>query len=363
MKPLTIRKAALISAVVCLNAINGRAAVAEIQYPIISVTPSNPKPGADSVTLFLALGSASNSCEVPVTFTNVSFAIRESSFVNYPPLYNIALSYTSLVKTPVICPDVYAPVDYGPRFELGKLAWGVYFVTNPNMKAVDEIFQVFPSGSQSWPDTAYVSPKKPTTKDSLSFDLFNAGLNCCVNVVNQNVSVSDTMIVLSFQYNDSFIGPCPFPVRREVSFACGPQKTGNYALYKSQGKYCPTCSLTGPPIRVGQVEVSPASLTVFSPGAANSDEFSLREIKNGISWEYSLRRPGKVTIAIFNARGMRVAQLYKGIMGAGRYGFSWNAATPGAYFLSLELNGAPVFMRKIIKTSASMKFLFYNARQ
>ncbi len=317
--------------------------------PAISVSPSSPVANADSVKLFLRLGSASNSCEAP-TFTGISFVIQESALTIYPPVFNVALSYTLGPKLPIVCPDIYDPVDYGPVFQLGKLAMGTYNVTDQNTKSQVGSFSVV-SALQALTDTVYVTPQKPTVKDSLHFDLFNSSFNCCTQYFNKSVSVSDTVIMLSFEYLDSNKCAC-LVAGSHTAFACGPQKAGTYAIYKEQSVYCPPgqiCPLgVIRSMRVGEVVVTATTGTAALTGAAMGEMFSLRELSDGVRCDYGMRRPGRVTAAVFDVRGARVEQVYDGFLGEGRHGFSWSAKAPGTYFLSIEINGEKIARRIVI---------------
>jgi len=349
MKTFFFVKIVLISAVLYSIAASAQIVAPIPAYPHISVTPSSPRASTDSVTLFLALGSASNSCKVPADYSAMSFTIQESPLTIYPPVFNVTLSYIQAIRTPVICPDIYDPVDYGPTFRIGKLALGTYNVTDQNTKKQVGSFSVA-IVAKTPVDTVYVTPGKPTVKDSLHFDLFNAGFSCCTQYFQKSVSVSDTVITLSFQYLDANNCEC-LVAGSHTALACGPQKAGKYAVYKAPGIYCPT-----PPcplglirmVRVGEIVVSAPSGIAPAGNAQSPAGFSIRELNNAVRLDCSLSRPGQITAVVYTAAGIRVAQIYKGAVGEGPRGFTWTAAAPGAYFLSVELNGAPVLTRKIV---------------
>jgi hypothetical protein len=109
-------------------------------------------------------------------------------------------------------------------------------------------------------DSVVVTPPKPNTGDSLHIDLFSAS-RCCASVYYQTlISVSDTTIVLSYQYDDSLcaIVRC-FVAGDHLQYATGPVAAGRYGIYESSSQYCrgPICAL-GPIMftRVGEVTVS-----------------------------------------------------------------------------------------------------------
>ena len=199
-------------------------------------------------------------------------------------------------------------------------------------------------------DTVTVTPQKPSTKDSLHFDLFNATWNCCTQYYQKTVAVSDTMIVLSFQYSDQNLCNC-FAAGSRTTFACGPQKAGKYGIYQAPAIYCATPPCPLGVIRmthVGEVIVADEAKIVPSPAAAHAANVSWKAIGRQICWEGTFNRPGSVSAAIYNARGKLVTRTPMTVFGAGRHGFSWTTAAPGAYFLSVKLNGAPALTRKIV---------------
>jgi hypothetical protein len=322
-------------------------------YPYISITPASPAPNKDSVNLHLALGSAGNSCMAP-TFTGMSFTIQQSPLAIFPPVYTVTLSYTMVPVPPnKMCPMIYMPVDYGPSFALGKLALGTYNVSDQNTRQQVGTFSVA-SQVQGLKDTVYVTPLKPSVKDSLHFDLFNASLGCCTQYYNKIVSVSDTIITLSFQNLDTSKCAC-LVAGSHTAFACGPQKAGKYAIYKAQGIYCAPpgpCPLIAGPIqlvRVGEVTVS--TTAAVRPALATAelgDGLVLWQSKSAIQMDFTAKQTGHVQMNVFNARGSLVGQLYNGQLSAGLHRFSWTAAVPGTYFLSMEIEGFAAFTRTIV---------------
>jgi len=341
----------LFLSVFCVASLAAQVIDPVVLYPYLSVTPASPVAGKDSVNLQLALGSAGNACMAP-TFTGLSFTVQQSPLAIYPPVYNVNLSYT-LVPVPPgkMCPMIYAPVDYGPSFALGKLALGSYTVTDQTTKMQVGSLSVT-SVQQALKDTVYVTPLKPTTKDSLHFDLFNANLECCTPYYDKNVVITDSVITLSFQYTN--INTCACLVAgSHTPFACGPQKAGKYAIYKEQSVFCatPPCPLVAGPIqlvRVGQVVVGGTSVSRSLPTAPNAGGLAVRQERNTVFMEYVLDQPSYVRLNVFNARGMLAGQLYNGESSAGRHEFSWKAAAQGVYVMTAEINGAAAMTRKVI---------------
>ena len=321
-------------------------------YPSITVTPSSPVAGKDSVTLDLNLGSADNSCMAP-TFTGVTFAIQQSPLAIYPPVFGVTLSYTTVPVPPgKMCPMIFAPVDYGPSYKLGKLALGNYTVTDQVAAKQVGTFSVVTTAIPL-KDTVYVTPPNPSTKDSLHFDLFNASLDCCTQYYNKIASVSDTTIILSFEYATNPACAC-IAAGSHTAFACGPQKAGKYAIYKEQSVYCstPPCPLLAGPIqlvRVGQVIVGGASVigrAAFASAVGAGLDVMLE--KGSVSVNYSLDRAARMRIEVYNAAGMLAGQLYNGDASPGAHRFLWTAAAPGVYFVSVEVNGITTTARKIV---------------
>jgi hypothetical protein len=202
-------------------------------------------------------------------------------------------------------------------------------------------------------DTVYVTPPAPTVKDSLHFDLFNASLSCCTQYLNKNVSVSDSVITLSFEYLDS--GKCACLVAgSHAPFSCGPQKAGKYAIYKEQSAYCgtPPCPLVAGPIqlvRVGQVVVSGTITSARMPLIGlDGSGLLLAQGRNNVTVEYVMKQPGRLAVNVFDAKGASAGKLFNGQAAAGIHGFSWTSAVKGVYFMSVEINGVTVAARRII---------------
>jgi hypothetical protein len=215
-----------------------------------------------------------------------------------------------------------------------------------------QVFAQVVNPAQVLQDTVYVTPPAPTVKDSLHFDLFNASISCCAQYLDKNVSVSDSVITLSFEYLDSNKCAC-LVAGSHVPFACGPQKAGKYAIYKEQSAYCvtPPCPLVPGPIqlvRVGQVVVSATNAAVPAGKIAPATGPSLTLEKSTMWLDYTLSRPGLVRVTVFNAHGAAAGEICNGQAAAGAHRFSWTAACPGAYFMSVEINGIVAFSRKII---------------
>jgi hypothetical protein len=202
-------------------------------------------------------------------------------------------------------------------------------------------------------DTVYVTPPNPSTKDSLHFDLFNANLLCCTQYRNSSVTVSDSVILLSFEYIENPACAC-LVAGSHTAFACGPQKAGKYAIYKEQGIYCatPPCPLVAGPIqlvRVGDVTIGgmvAAGPTAYASVPGNG--LNLRQDKRSIYMNYSLSKTAHMLVKVYNTAGMASGQLYNGQAGVGTHRFSWTGTAKSVYFLSVEINGTVACSQKII---------------
>jgi hypothetical protein len=157
------------------------------------------------------------------------------------------------------------------------------------------VFFAVSAQAQGLHDTVTVTPQKPSFLDSLHFDLFNAGHCCCTQYYSKNVSVGDTTIMLSFQYDDSLCMLCLcLAAGSHTQFACGSQKAGKYGIYEAGGMYCRPGRLCPPgPIvfkRVGEVTVyTPTSAVLEShPSAVHSARASVKA-QNGIIYSFDGR--------------------------------------------------------------------------
>jgi hypothetical protein len=115
-------------------------------------------------------------------------------------------------------------------------------------------------------DSVYTTPAKPTTKDSITYNFYDSDACCCAQFVNPTVSVSDTIVYLSFSVNTA---PCQLCKCAGTgawnAFKGGTLKAGKYAIYREQSFYCPPGSLCPAiallPVRIGQVVVAPDTTT------------------------------------------------------------------------------------------------------
>jgi hypothetical protein len=97
------------------------------EKPFIIVEPERPLAGEDSVLLTIIVGTAGNSCEAPM-FQNMSFTITEMAVDSDKDYYNVNVTFEEYRDSTKGCIALYDPVDYGPRFMLGKLRPGIYVV-------------------------------------------------------------------------------------------------------------------------------------------------------------------------------------------------------------------------------------------
>jgi len=118
-------------------------------------------------------------------------------------------------------------------------------------------------------DTVQVLPANPTTRDSLTLNLFLADACCCSAIYSQSVGIIDTIIYLSYQIDNN---PCMLcdcvAAGKTFAFKSGPVKAGKYGIYKEESSYCPPGTpcpyMALMPVRVGSVTVR-AATTVEQP--------------------------------------------------------------------------------------------------
>jgi hypothetical protein len=176
------------------------------------------------------------------------------------------------------------------------------------------LLSMYPAGisAQGTNDTVTVTPPKPTFLDSLHFDLFNASYCCCTKYYYKSVTVSDTMIMLVFQYDDSpcLACRCPLP-GSHTQFVLGPQKAGKYGIYKTESMYCPpgTICAYGPIIieRVGEIVVYAPTSAVQRKNTARGDagsRISLARSSAAIILQFKLERAQVVSVDAYSPDGM-----------------------------------------------------------
>lgn len=201
-------------------------------------------------------------------------------------------------------------------------------------------------------DTVYVTPVRPTTSDSLHFTLYNAN-HCCATIYRGNsVSVSDTIIYLSYTYDDTL---CPytdcFAAGSETGFSSKPLTAGTYAIYKVESMYCPpgrACPLyLLAPERVGSVIVGPAASVRPYPYSATPTT-AIDIAGQGVL--VTLAAPGHATLRVYDVSGRLLAELHNGWMSAGAHRFAIGSLRPaaGMFIVSLAVDGKT----SLVKTAA-----------
>jgi hypothetical protein len=203
-------------------------------------------------------------------------------------------------------------------------------------------------------DSVYTTPAKPTTKDSITYNFYDSDACCCAQFVNPSVIISDTIVYLSFSVNTT---PCQLckclAAGAWNAFKGGPLKAGRYSIYREQSFYCPPgtpCPMIAIlPIRIGEVVVTnPTSVGQEAPGIMPLSGLMLTQEKNTVTLDYAVKQPGNVQVKIMNARGILTGEIYNGRAASGTHRWSWTAAAPGVYFMSVETNGVSVAARKIV---------------
>jgi hypothetical protein len=204
-------------------------------------------------------------------------------------------------------------------------------------------------------DSVYTTPAKPTTKDSITYNFYDSDACCCAQFVNPLVSVSDTIVYLSFSVNTTPCLTCMCIAAGGKWYALkgGPLKAGKYGIYREQSFYCPpgtACPMIAIlPIRIGEVVVTnPASVGQEAPGIVPLSGLVVTQERNTINASYVLNQPGRLRVKVFNARGAKAGEIYNRQTASGTQRFSWTAAAPGIYFVFVEVNGVSAATQKII---------------
>ncbi len=203
-------------------------------------------------------------------------------------------------------------------------------------------------------DSVYTTPARPTTKDSITYNFYDSDACCCAEFVNPSVSVSDTMVYLSFSVNTAPCEACRCDMPGAWhAFAGGTLKAGRYGIYRNQSLYCPpgtVCPLIALlPVRIGEVVV--ADYTAAGrpqPGSALFGPLLLSQEKGTVTLDCTLMQPGQMRARVFTARGVLAGEICNGQACAGLHRFVWTCAAPGVYVVSMDINGVAAATRKII---------------
>jgi hypothetical protein len=223
-----------------------------------------------------------------------------------------------------------------------------------NMTTTTVNFTLSPNQILAGNDSVYATPPKPLTKDSITYNFYDADACCCAQFVNPMVLVQDSMVILFFSVNTN---PCMLcdcmGIGKWYAFKGGRLKAGRYGIYRQENIYCPpgqACpAIIALPVKIGEVVVTnPASVRPMAQGVKPLSGLVLTQEESTISLSYDLPKPGRVRVNVFNARGICAGGLFKGQATPGAHRFSWTAATPGVYFVSVEVNGVAAAARRIV---------------
>lgn len=224
-----------------------------------------------------------------------------------------------------------------------------------NMTKTTVNFTLSPNSTPAGGDSVYTTPANPTTKDSITYNFYDADACCCAEFISPSVSVSDTMVYLSFSVNTTPCQLCKCAAAGKLyAFKGGALKAGKYGIYRAQSLYCPpgtVCPMIALlPVRIGEVVVRSPSSTVrpFTSRNALVNGMTLKQEKGTVTMSYILDQTGHIRIKVFNARGILAGEIYNGQASPGTYSYSWKAPVGGVYFLSVDLNGTPVSSRTVI---------------
>jgi len=186
------------------------------------------------------------------------------------------------------------------------------------------------ANSQGTKDTVFVTPLKPTFLDSLYFDLYNAEHCCCTQYYSKNVTVSDTLIILSYKSDDQQCMLCNCILAgSHTDFKCGPQKAGKYAIYKSETPYCPPGQICPALIifkKVGEIIVTaPTNIKDYSTKIQNEATIKFVNSKNYLVFNIILNKSQIISMNIYDLKGNIVNKLIiNKQLSKGNYTLSYN---------------------------------------
>lgn len=220
------------------------------------------------------------------------------------------------------------------------------------------LLPAFKTNAQGSNDTVTVTPQKPTFLDSLHFDLYNASHCCCTQYYSKNVSVSDTTIMLSFQYDDSLCMLCLcLAAGSHTQFASGPQKAGKYGIYKAESMYCPpgqVCPL-GPVMikRVGEVTVYAPTSAVrekSSIASGGMSPISILRSSSGMILHLNLDRAQTLSVSVFSTNGSKIKTLLKDrFFSWGTHSFGFDGLPNVSGITILKVQGETFSVTRVIK--------------
>jgi hypothetical protein len=296
-------------------------------------------------------------CTVTVMIGTLYTILAKQSAVIYPPVAaQIFTSVTndsgnySIDSIPISANNTHVTVTaVKGGFVSQSVDTGLW-----NMTTTMVNFTLTPAQIQAGGDSVYTTPPKPLTKDSITYNFYDADACCCAQFVNPVILVQDTMVILSFSVNTN---PCMLcdciAAGKWYAFKGGRLAAGRYGIYRQENIYCPpgqACpAIIALPVKIGEVVVTnTASVGPTAPHVTPLSGLVLTQEKSTISLSVVLPQPGRVRVNVFNARGICAGEIFNGQATPGAHRFSWTAAAPGVYFMSAEMNGVAACSRKII---------------
>ena len=216
------------------------------------------------------------------------------------------------------------------------------------------------TNAQGSHDTVTVMPQKPTFLDSLHFDLYNASHCCCTQYYSKNVSVTDTVITLSYEYNDSLCMLCLcLAAGSHTQFACGSQKAGKYGIYKAESMYCPpgrVCAL-GPIMikRVGEVTVYAPTSAVREKSSIATDvmsPISILRSSSGMILQLHLDKAQAVSVHVYSTNGACLATLLpEQYLSRGAHSIDFNSLDNISGVMIIRVQSATFSASKIVNVA------------
>jgi hypothetical protein len=197
-------------------------------------------------------------------------------------------------------------------------------------------------------DSLRVLPQKPTTRDSITFQLFKASFNCFTSYINNIVQVNDSSIYLSYTYSNTPCDVCACAATGTwTSFKTGPIAAGTYAVYAIGLPYCSTqpcmCVKTAP-TRMGTLTVVKALTIALRNGNTPEIKTSPRLMITGSQLIVELQQSGAVTIRAFSLSGKLLAKPIESFLSAGPHRITLSSLyseirTNKPIVLTMQING------------------------
>jgi len=182
---------------------------------------------------------------------------------------------------------------------------------------------------------------------------------CATKFYNKNVSVSDSIIFLTYNYDDSLCSlvDCITGWSR-TTFASKPIAAGTYSIYEGGSYYCKPNAIcldgVTAPVYLGKITVNTPTAVIPADGKVIFHQSPELAVTGSIA-SVMLAKSSRINLRVFTMNGALVANLVDAERSAGKYGFDLInllpvAAVRGTLVVQLSVDGIVKGARAVVLT-------------